>query len=65
MTTRLLITLLLFALAAIGGQAQIVDIEPEHKSNPDSVLREFDKGPFFGIYKDNYFVGGTSIGSTP
>lgn len=65
MTTRYLITLLLLALVSFAGQAQIVDIEQERRSNPDSVLREFDKGPFFGIYKDNYFVGGTAIGSKP
>ena len=49
MTTRYLITLLLLALVSFAGQAQIVDIEQERRSNPDSVLREFDKGPFFGI----------------
>lgn len=28
----------------------------------DSIRREFDKGPYFGLYKDNYFIFGPSIG---
>lgn len=34
-------------------------------NNPDSIIREVDRLPAFGIYKDNYFVGGTEILSTP
>lgn len=48
-----------------AAHAQIVDVEQSEKFNPDSVLRDFDNRPFFGIYKDNYFVGGTAIGSKP
>ena len=44
-----------------AANAQIVDVEQSEKFNTDSVLRDFDDYPFFGIYKDNYFVGGTSI----
>lgn len=44
-----------------AANAQIVDVEQSEKFNTDSVLRDFDDRPFFGIYKDNYFVGGTSI----
>lgn len=33
--------------------------------NADSVLREFDKQPSFGIYKDNYFTFGIPVGHTP
>lgn len=28
----------------------------------DSVRREFDKGPYFTLYKDNYFIFGPSVG---
>lgn len=34
-------------------------------NNPDSIIREMDKLPSFGIYKDNYFVAGTEILKTP
>lgn len=46
-------------------QAQIVEIAPEEKIDTDSLIRDFDSRPFFGLYKDNYFVGGTTIGSKP
>lgn len=35
------------------------------KLNADSVLRDFDKQPSFGIYKDNYFTFGIPVGHTP
>lgn len=31
----------------------------------DSIKKEFDLGPYFGLYKDNYFTVGTTIGRTP
>lgn len=31
----------------------------------DSLKREFDYGPFFGLYKDNYFTVGTAVGQKP
>lgn len=34
-------------------------------SNADSIIKRMDELPPFGIYKDNYFVGGTEILSTP
>lgn len=44
--------------------AQIVDV-PQEKINTDSVRASFDKGPYFGLYKDNYFIFGTSVNHTP
>ncbi len=32
------------------------------KINTDSLRRELDNGPYFTLYKDNYFITGTSIG---
>lgn len=60
MRVRLFI-LALFATAIIAAEGQILDI---HRSeiNTDSVRREFDRGPTFGLYKDNYFIFGPSIG---
>ena len=31
----------------------------------DSIRRAFDNGPYFGLYKDNYFIFGTSVGQRP
>ena len=31
----------------------------------DSIRRELDNGPYFTLYKDNYFIAGTSIGPKP
>lgn len=31
----------------------------------DSIRKSFDLGPYFGLYKDNYFTVGTTIGKMP
>lgn len=58
---QLFITLLICVVSAIGADAQIVDLGQE-KINTDSLRRELDNGPYFTLYKDNYFITGTSIG---
>lgn len=42
-------------------------ILPAHdqKEFVDSIKNEFDYGPYFGLYKDNYFTAGTTIGHKP
>lgn len=45
--------------------AQILDREKGTPIDADSVRMEFDKGPYFGLYKDNYFIFGPAIGSKP
>lgn len=42
-------------------QAQIVST-PNVKLNGDSIRKAFDDQPYFGLYKDNYFVFGPPIG---
>ena len=42
--------------------AQIV-ADTQQKINSDSVRRAFDNGPYFGLYKDNYFIFGTAVGN--
>ena len=49
----------LFVPAASG---QIVDVQTESDIDADSVRRAFDNGPYFGLYKDNYFIFGPAIG---
>ena len=33
--------------------------------NADSILYDFDNRPFFGLYKDTYFVAGTALNTKP
>lgn len=45
-------------------QAQII----KNKSvnfNADSIRNEFDNGPYFTLFRDNYFVVGTALGEKP
>ena len=56
--------LLFWITAVIGSTAQIVDINTEH-IDADSLRRELDNGPYFTLYKDNYFTAGTAIGQRP
>lgn len=58
-----LFILLLIVLLCIPGFTQIRNDVPRY--NPDSVREELDKRPYFSLYKDNYFIGGTTIGSKP
>jgi phospholipase A1 len=44
--------------------AQIVS-KAESTFDADSIRRDFRDQPYFGLYKDNYFVFGPSIGHTP
>lgn len=51
------------ALLCPGAMAQIV--RPDSSISSDSIRRAFDDGPYFGLYKDNYFIFGTSLGPRP
>jgi len=67
--TGILIYLTIAAAAALllrplRCDAQIISI-PEEKINTDSVRRAFDDAPYFGLYKDNYFIFGTAVGEKP
>lgn len=55
------VTLLLVAAAAIPCAAQIVNIQDE-QVDTDSIRHAFDDGPYFGLYKDNYFIFGCPVG---
>lgn len=45
----------------MGTVGQIVSAASE-RLDPDSVRREFDNQPYFGLYKDNYFIFGPAVG---
>ena len=52
-------------LAPVRTPAQIVTLPEREYINADSMRRDFDKRPYFGLYKDNYFIFGTTIGQRP
>ena len=55
-----------FFVVSSSASAQITHIgKDETKFNVDSIMHDFDNRPFFGIYKDNYFVGGTALNHKP
>ncbi len=67
MKTRLLHIILAIALAAglcMPAAAQIVAIDKD-EWDADSIRRELDSRPYFGLYKDNYFSAGTVLGGVP
>lgn len=45
--------------------AQIVNIKDMDQFNADSIRRDFDNRPFFGLYKDTYFTLGTALNTKP
>ena len=62
---RVIITISLIWLLAVSSTAQITTTSTQTKYNTDSLRREIDKGPYFTLYKDNYFTAGTSITQKP
>lgn len=51
-------------IAVLPAPAQLAGPQPR-RDIADSLRREFDKGPYFSLYKDNYFTVGTSVGQRP
>lgn len=58
-TVTALVALLLCVPAA---RSQILTTKSFEALTTDSVLRDFSNQPYFGLYKDNYFIFGPSIG---
>ncbi len=50
---------------SLGIKAQIVTSEETRMLDADSIRKEMANAPYFGLYKDNYFTFGTTIGSEP
>ncbi len=61
----LLVTLLLCLLTPMTMHAQVIVPNNLDEFNADSIRRDYDNRPFFGLYKDNYFTAGTTIGKEP
>lgn len=64
LNTLRVILLFITLLLPAAVQAQIVS-ESSGKVDSDSVRAAFDNGPYFGLYKDNYFIFGTTVGQKP
>lgn len=64
-TTSLVLCFVFIMLIPNIVRAQIVANSPQEIIDTDSLRRDFDNRPYFGLYKDNYFVFGTSIGPRP
>ena len=63
---RAAVTAVLIAIAAPLSFAQIVSEENIFtEATSDSIRKAMDNGPYFGLYKDNYFIFGTAVGSKP
>lgn len=58
---RLIFITIAFAIAAFSMPAQILSLDSE-PLDPDSIRRDYEDRPYFGLYKDNYFIFGPSIG---
>ncbi|MDE6928859.1 MAG: phospholipase A [Muribaculaceae bacterium] len=57
----IIITYMLALTAPQATRAQIISVDGE-KLDADSIRKDFDDRPYFGLYKDNYFIFGPAIG---
>ena len=62
-------TFFVFVMLTLAGievslHAQIMKTEIGERLS-DSIRREYDNGPYFTLYKDNYFMAGTALDSRP
>ena len=62
MAKRLIILVLTILAIAQLSEAQIYYDSNYARFNSDSIRREFDNGPYFTLFKDNYFTAGIPIG---
>ena len=60
-----LFLLVLFIQGFAKVTAQVLVKDPKMEYNADSVRAVLDKAPYFSLFKDNYFIGGTTIGHKP
>ncbi len=56
--------LMIVAMCSLPVNAQILGVDHQHAFT-DSLRDELINAPYFGLFKDNYFTVGTSIGKVP
>ncbi|MBD5190151.1 MAG: phospholipase A [Bacteroidales bacterium] len=59
-----LVTVLILLGVSMPAKAQILGV-PNQEEFTDSLKNEFLNAPYFGLYKDNYFTVGTTVGKKP
>lgn len=59
-----LVLILLFLTVPNPLRAQLVPV-PNQKEFTDSLRKELNYGPYFGLYKDTYFIVGTKVPGVP
>lgn len=59
-----MVVALICGLSPIDSKAQILTVNNQELF-VDSLKHDMEFGPFFGLYKDNYFTVGTAIGKKP
>ena len=62
--SRYLIFIIFLVAGMPMGFAQVVPIKNQEQFT-DSIRKELDFGPYFGLYKDNYFIVGTKVPGIP
>lgn len=62
---RIQIILLLLFLTGLVSNAQILVTGGGEPMLEDSIKQDFSNQPYFGIYKDNYFIFGPSVNHKP
>ena len=60
-----IIAIIVAAGMSIPATGQIVTRDRSSSEIADSIRAELDSRPYFGLYKDTYFVGGTVLGGKP
>ena len=60
-----IIFIIILTFSQLAAVAQIVNNKAVGSFNADSIRAEFDNGPYFTLFRDNYFILGTTIGSKP
>lgn len=61
---RGLLVLVVLICCFLPVHSQVVPV-PHQKEFTDSLKKELDSGPFFGLYKDTYFIVGTKVPGIP
>lgn len=65
MLVRVLTAIFTVVALLLPGVARSQIVSEEGVVDSDSIRKAFDDGPYFGLYKDNYFVFGTTVGQKP
>lgn len=63
---RFIFIIILFTVFCTPSKAQVLEF-PKHSGHigADSARREYERIPYFTLYKDNYFIFGPPVGTKP